>query len=124
MNQINFRGETGQKKRFLGRRIAATDHAYRNVFVKRAVARRARRQPVTDEFLFIFETEIACRSATRDDERLRLEPLVVGFDANMTVARLEIGCFRVRKPRAEFLRLFVHVDDQLRTVDPIWESWI
>ncbi len=79
---------------------------------------------MTDEFVLVLESKVARRSATRDNERLRLQPFVVGFDADMIVTRLEIGCFRVRKVRTEFLRLFVHVNDQLRTVDPVGKSRI
>ena len=42
VNQVNFRSKARQKERFLGCGIAAADHADRNIFVKRAVTRRAR----------------------------------------------------------------------------------
>jgi len=87
MNQINFGGESGEEKGFLRRGIAATDDADRHVLVECAVARRAGSQAMTDQFLFILQSEIARRRATGDDERLRFEPFVVRLDANVAVAR-------------------------------------
>ena len=50
-------------------------------------------------------------------KRLRLQPFVIRLDPQGAIAHLEIGHFRVGKTGAEFLRLRVHVHDQLRAVD-------
>ena len=124
MNQINFRGEAGQKKRFFGCRIAATNHTDWNIFVEGAVASRARCQTVADQLLFIFKPEITCGCAAGDDERLCLKPFVVGSDPHVAVARLEIGHFRIRKSGAEFLCLVVHFDDEFRAINPVGKAGI
>ena len=66
---------------------------------------------MADQFLFIFEPKIARRSAARDDERLRLQPAVIGLDPDMFVGRIEIGRFNIRETRAKLLCLLVHVKD-------------
>ena len=43
MDQINLRSKAGKEERFLGRGIAAADHADRHVAIKCAVAGRATR---------------------------------------------------------------------------------
>ena len=79
---------------------------------------------MTDQFLFILQSEIARRRATGDDERLRFQPFVVRLDPNMAVARFEIRYFGVRKAGPKFLGLFMHVHDQLRAIDPFGKSRI
>src|SRR5207247_4571650 len=57
-----------------------------------------------------------------DDQRLRLQPVIVGFDADMLVASIEIGRLRVRETSAKFLGLPMHIKDKLRSIDSIWET--
>jgi hypothetical protein len=73
---------------------------------------------MADQFLFVLQPEPARRSAARHDQRLRFQPFVIGLDANMTVPWLEVCYLGVGKPRPEFLGLLVHIQNQLRTVDP------
>ena len=117
MDQINLRGEAGEEERFFGRGIAAADHANRHVAIKCAIAGRATRQAVANQLLFVLQPEIAGGGAARDDQRLGVEPFVVGLQADMAVGHFQIRRFRVRKTRAEMFRLLVHVHDQLRAVD-------
>ena len=79
------------------------------MLVKSTVAGRTRRQTMADELLFAFQAQPARRSATGHDQRLRFEPFIVCLDPDMFVLRVEIGDFGIRKARAEFFRLLVHV---------------
>ena len=78
---------------------------------------------MADQFLFVVQPEISGRGAAGDDQRLGLEPFIIGLEPDMLVARLEIGHFGVGKTGAEFLGLSVHVQDQLRSVDAVRKSW-
>ena len=79
---------------------------------------------MADQLFLIFESQIAGRGPACNNERLRLEPFIIRFDANMIVARFEIGYLGVREAGAKFLRLLVHVQDKLRPVDSVWKSRI
>ena len=61
MNQINLRGEAGEEQRLFRRGIAAAHDADRHVSVKRAVASRAGRQAMADQFLFVLQSELSRR---------------------------------------------------------------
>ena len=86
MDQINLRSEAGEEERFLRRGIAAADHADRHVAIKCAIAGRATRQAVADQLLFVLQPEVAGGGAAGDDQRLRLEPFVIGLEADMPAA--------------------------------------
>ena len=77
---------------------------------------------MADQFLFIFEPKIARRSPARDDERLCLQPVVIGLDPDMFVARIEIGRFSIRETRPKFFRLVVHIEDELGPVNSVRKS--
>ncbi len=77
---------------------------------------------MADQFFFVLEVQPAGRRAAGNDQRLGLDPFVVGFDPNVIVARLEVGDFGVGKSGAEVLRLFMHVQNELRSVDPFRKS--
>src|SRR4029434_9787060 len=63
-------------------------------------------------------------SSTSDDQRLRLQPLIIGLDPNMPVAGIEIGHLGVRESRTKLLGLCVHVQDELGPIDSFWETRI
>src|SRR5436190_1489044 len=72
---------------------------------------------MADQLFFVLESEPARGRPARHDQRPRLQPFVVGLDANVVRPAFEIGHFGIGKARAELLRLLVHVDDKLRAVD-------
>ena len=116
MDEINLRSEAREEKRFLRRGIATADHADGHVAIKAPsqVAQLVRPWPIN---FSSFSSPVARRRTTRDNQRFCFEPLVIRANTNVLAAHFEIGHFRIRKARAEFFRLRVHVHDQLRTVD-------
>src|SRR5437763_9138136 len=77
---------------------------------------------MADELLFVFEPEPAGRRAACYNQRTRLQPFVIGLDPNVVRSSLEICHLGVSKARPELLRLLVHVDDELGSVDPLGET--
>src|SRR6266404_5967326 len=77
---------------------------------------------MADQFLFVLKSQPACGRAARYDQRLCLEPFIIRLNADMTVAWLKGFDLRIRKARTEFLRLLVHVENQLRPVNPFRKS--
>ena len=77
-----------------------------------------------DQFFFVFQPQVAGRGSAGDNERLRLQPLIIRFHPDVFVASIEIGYLGVRKARTKFLSLPMHVEDELGPVDSIREAGI
>ena len=79
---------------------------------------------MADQLLFALKSQPARGSSAGNNERLRLQPFIIGFDAHVTIPQLKIGHFRVSKTGAEFFRLLVHVYDELRPINSVWKAWV
>ena len=53
---------------------------------------------------------------------MRLDPLVVDFDSDVAIEAFKIRHLRIRKAGAEFFRLLVHVNNELRAFNAFWKA--
>src|SRR5947208_1416773 len=123
MDEIDLRSETRQKKRFFCRGIAATNYANGHVAIKSAIAGRARCQSVPNQLFFVIESEPAGSRAACNDQSACFQPLFVDLDPNVTLEGFKISHLGIRKAGPEFLGLRMHVQDQLRTINPFGKAW-
>ena len=91
MNQEHFGGKSSEKDRFLGRGVAAADHANRHISIKRAVTSSAGGHPVPFESALLLEAEPLRGSSAGDDHRLGLDRLAIDVETIVAVHRLEFA---------------------------------
>ena len=77
---------------------------------------------MADQLFLILQIEPSGRGAAGDDEGLGLDPCTINLEAVAMLAGLEILQRAVLETRAEFLRLRVHVHDEIRAVDALGEA--
>src|ERR1700733_1589111 len=122
MNQVNVGSKFGQKHRLLTSGVAPADHTDRDIPIKSPVASCARSQAVTLEPFLIRQPKPLSGRATRHNQALRFQPLAVDLETVKVRAGFEFVDFSVAEASAEFLRLPVHVHDQLRAINPVGKS--
>src|ERR1700678_479025 len=122
MNQVNVGSKLGQKHRLLTRGVAPADHTDRDVSIERPIASRARSQAVTLQPFLICQPEPLSGRATGHNQTLRFQPLAVDLETVKVSAGFEFVDLSVAETSAKFLRLPVHVHDQLRAINPVGES--
>jgi len=113
MHQRNFAPETRQEVSFLHRRVAAADDHDFLLSVEEAVARRARADAVTDEFLFVGEIEPARFCAGSHDKRAGFDPFVAQPETKRTFREIGFRDLAVEIYRAESFGLLLHVLDEV-----------
>ncbi len=122
MDQIHLRGKAREESGFLAGGIAAAHHAHGDVAVKRSITSRAGSKSVADELLFAVEAEVARRRAAGNDERLGFHPLAIHLQPGVRAGVFKFLNDAVLKARAEFFRLLMHAQDQIRTLHPLGEA--
>src|ERR1700740_3333864 len=123
MNKVNFGTEFGQKHCPLTRGIASADDTDRDVPVKGPITGSARSQTVTLHPFLVGQAEPFGRRATGNNHALRFQPFAVDLETMKILTGLEFVDFGVPEASAKFLRLPVHVHNQLRAIDPVGKSW-
>jgi hypothetical protein len=122
MNQVNLGSEFGEKHRLLTRGIAPADHTDRDVPIKGPITGSARRQTVTLHPFLVGQAKPFGRRATGNNHALRFQPFAVDLETMKILTGLEFVDFGVPEACAKFLRLPVHVHNQLRAIDPVGKS--
>src|SRR6202451_1353804 len=113
VDERDFRGEARQENRFFHGRIAAPDHGYLLAREREAVTSGAGRNAVSDQLLLVRESQPACRSATRDDQRASMNNFVADMEFEWILTQVNAGHVAVFIFCAEARRLLAHVLDQL-----------
>ncbi len=77
---------------------------------------------MADEFLLVRQAQPPRRSATGDDQRLRVYLMLAEMQQKRPLAQVGAGQVRHAIFRAEAFRLLAHVLDQLRPHDPFGKA--
>ena len=122
MNYRNLGREAGQEERLLHRRVSATNH--RNFFPgeEKPIASGARGDSVANQSLLVRQSQPPSRSATGDDNRLRLHLVFAHLQAERTLAEVRSSHMRQLVFGAEAFGLTAHVSYQLGTLNPLGKS--
>ena len=74
------------------------------------------------ELFFVFQAQPLGRGTAGDDDAFRFDPISVDLEPMMSFGGFKFFELGVHEPSDEFLRLFVHIHDQLRPVNAIGKS--
>ncbi len=74
------------------------------------------------KLLLVFQAQPFGGSAASDNNASRFDPFSIDLHSMILFAGFKFFKFGVAEPGAEFFRLFMHVHDQLRSVDTVRES--
>src|SRR5258708_3519770 len=110
----HFFAETGQEIRFFHGRISAADDHNLLPAIEKTVAGGAGADAMADELLLIRQIQPARGGARGDDERPRLEPLIVDAQPEGPLGKVGFDYLAVDVFSAEIRSLLLHVLDEHR----------
>src|SRR5262249_55518936 len=90
--------------------------------VEEAVASRAGTHSMADQFLFVRQIEPPSRCAGGDNQRPRLEPLIIDSETEGPFGEIGFNHFAVDVLGAEVSRLLFNAFDQHGTIDALREA--